>query len=233
MDMLDIYRPKITELEQHVVGQTRVSLDGNSCRRKECNLGNLITESMVFHRMKMLEEQNNTSYWTDCSIALLQGGGIRASIEKSTDGNVTMKDVLTVLPFEEKFLLIEVTGKTIRRAMEHSAAVYNTDSSGAFLQVHGIRVVYNIRNPIGRRVVSVRVLCAECDIPKYAPLDDKKKYKMILSRFLYNGGDKHVFKEEGVAAPVPLPKVDYEVLAQFMTARKVVYPELDDRITFT
>lgn len=195
-------------------------------------MGNLITESMIYHRVKSLDEMNSTGYWTDAAVALLQGGGIRASIDKSTDGNITMKDVLTVLPFEDKFLLIEVSGKTIRKALEHSAEVYKTDSSGGFLQMHGIRVEYNIKNPVGKRVTSVHVLCAECDIPDYSPLDDEKKYKIITSTFLYDGGDNHVFKEEGVAAAVELPKLDYEVLAQFLQARKVVYPEVDERITF-
>lgn len=230
--LLEEYRPKIDDLENKVVGHTKVHLDGSSCREKECNMGNLITESMVYHRVKLLDEQNNNDFWTDSAIALLQGGGIRASIDKSTDGNITMKDVLTVLPFEDKFLMIEVHGKTIRNALEHSAKSYKTDSSGGFLQMHGIRVEYNIKKPIGSRVTSVHVLCADCDIPDFSPLDDNKKYKLITSTFLYDGGDNHNFREEGVAAPVELPKLDYEIFAQFLEARSVVYPELDERITF-
>ncbi|KAL5289325.1 hypothetical protein ACFFRR_009461 [Megaselia abdita] len=232
LDLLNVYRPKIEELATAVVGHTRVHLDGSSCRDKECNMGNLITESMVYHRVRLLDEQNNTGYWTDSSIAFLQGGGIRASIDKSIDGNITMKDVLTVLPFEDKFLLLEVYGKTIRNALEHSAKVYKTDSSGGFLQMHGIRVEYNIKNPVGKRVTSVHVLCAECDIPDFSPLNDEKKYKLITSNFLYDGGDNHNFKDDGVAAPIELPKLDYEIFSQFLLSRSVVYPELDERITF-
>lgn len=233
LELLEVYRPQIDELANTVVGRTRVQLDGSSCREKECNLGNLITESMIYHRVKLLDEQGNNTYWTDSAIAFLQGGGIRASIDKSVDGNITMNDVLTVLPFEDKFLMIEVHGKTIRNALEHSAKAYKTDSSGGFLQMHGIRVEYNVKKPFGQRVISANVLCAECDIPDFAPLDDEKKYKLITSNFLYEGGDNHVFAEEGVAKPVELPKLDYEIFAAFLHSRTVVYPELDERITFS
>jgi len=42
-------RGPIDELEKKVVGKTRVLLDGNSksCRRRECNMGNLICDSML------------------------------------------------------------------------------------------------------------------------------------------------------------------------------------------
>lgn len=62
MEALELYRPKIDKLEETVVGHTKVLLDGSTCREKECNIGNLITESMVYHRVKLLDEQNITNY---------------------------------------------------------------------------------------------------------------------------------------------------------------------------
>lgn len=73
LDLLEVYRPNITILEKTIVGYTKVKLEGgNICRLRECNLGNLLTDSMVYARV--LEEKGG-DYWTDAPIALLQGGG--------------------------------------------------------------------------------------------------------------------------------------------------------------
>ena len=46
-----------------------------------------------------------------------------------------------------------------------------------------------MKKPENQRVVEVKALCAECDIPKYKLLDDDKMYRIILSNFILNGGD--------------------------------------------
>lgn len=40
VELLDVYRPAILELENQIVGETKVKLDG-VCRFKECNLGKM------------------------------------------------------------------------------------------------------------------------------------------------------------------------------------------------
>lgn len=73
LDLLDVYRPSIMALGNKIVGYTKVYLEGErSCRRKECNLGNLIADSMVNARVL---ENKGGEYWTDAAIALIMGGG--------------------------------------------------------------------------------------------------------------------------------------------------------------
>lgn len=74
VDLLNTYRPNITALEQDVIAYTKVQLDGRAevCRSQECNLGNLITDSMVHARVM---ERQNKNYWTDAPIAFLMSGG--------------------------------------------------------------------------------------------------------------------------------------------------------------
>lgn len=68
LELLELYRPAVLELQNEIVGKTRVHLDG-SCRRRECNLGNLIADSMV--------DWNTLKYngvgWTDAAIGIIQG----------------------------------------------------------------------------------------------------------------------------------------------------------------
>lgn len=53
----------------------------------------------------------------------------------------------------------------------------------------GLRVTFNVTNPIGHRVQSVHVLCNKCATPTYEPLDKGKMYRMITISFLCRGGD--------------------------------------------
>lgn len=82
LDLLEVYRPNITKLEQTIVGYTKVTLEGgNVCRLRECNLGNLIADSMVHTRVL---ENKGGDYWTDAPIALVQGGGKSDSFESES-----------------------------------------------------------------------------------------------------------------------------------------------------
>lgn len=75
LELLEVYRPNITNLENTIVGHTKVQLDGRStmCRSVECNLGNLVADSMIYARV--IEDQGG-AFWTDAPIAIMNGGGI-------------------------------------------------------------------------------------------------------------------------------------------------------------
>lgn len=188
---LDEYRGEVQQYENTIVGQTKVLLQGNSCRLGECNMGNLLTDAMV-HIRAGLYNQNDPSQWTDAAIALIQGGGIRTSIDSVTSGNgdITRGQLDTVIPFENNVIVIEITGKVLREALEHSVSRYNKDTGVAeFLQVSGIQVTYDLDKEANSRIASVAVLCADCDVPKYVELVETKKYGVIVSDFLHTGGD--------------------------------------------
>ena len=71
----------------------------------------------------------------DHTVALTNGGGIRAAI---SIGDITKKDVNTVLPFGNTVAVIYVTGAELLEALE--ASTYCTpDAVGGFPQVAGIQ----------------------------------------------------------------------------------------------
>lgn len=55
--------------------------------------------------------------------------------------------------------------------------------------VTGLHVVYNLNSTAGSRVVMVEVLCADCEVPEYFPLELNKTYGVVLPQYLSNGGD--------------------------------------------
>lgn len=52
-----------------------------------------------------------------------------------------------------------------------------------------MRVVYNVQNAPGNRVEYAEVLCANCSVPKYEPLDESRNYVAVVPAFLMDGGD--------------------------------------------
>ncbi|KAH8373050.1 hypothetical protein KR009_011034, partial [Drosophila setifemur] len=230
LDLLEVYRPNVTQLEKAVVGHTKVYLEGRKqiCRAEECNLGNLVADAMVFSRM--MEEQGG-DFWTDAAISLMQGGGIRSSIEKRSDGSITDSDILSVLPWGNDLFMTTITGKSLRQALEHGASLIGKDSDGGFLQVSGIHVIINRNKPEGQRVVSVQVRCAACQVPSYSSLNDSADYNVVVGEFLLDGGDGHKIRDS-FHTPQRLQTNDKEAVALYLKEREYVYSELEGRITF-
>lgn len=47
----------------------------------------------------------------------------------------------------------------------------------------------NRSEPIGRRIVSVNVLCSECSPQRYDPIDVRRTYRIVSSQYIAEGGD--------------------------------------------
>lgn len=181
LNLLEEYRPAVAELTEKAIGQTKVYLEGWKCRAIECNLGNFISDSMVFARAKEFIGNG----WTDAPIALVQSGDIRASIRV---GNITKFDLKSVLPYNNGLYVMNVTGSLLKRILEHSVELYTGDR-GEFLQMSGIRVTFNVTRPAKDRITSLEILCSDCEIPKYEKYYTNRIYGIIISSFLHDGGD--------------------------------------------
>lgn len=48
---------------------------------------------------------------------------------------------------------------------------------------------FNLRKPEWQRIVDVKVICSECEVPEFKPLENERLYDIVLSNFLLNGGD--------------------------------------------
>lgn len=54
-----------------------------------------------------------------------------------------------------------------------------------------------MKNELGSRVKSVMILCSECKLPSYEYINLDKKYTIITTKYLANGGDEYkMLKEE-------------------------------------
>lgn len=111
-----------------VFATTEILLNGERSpgnRTEETNLGDLITDALLWGAEKNGEAVD---------AAITNGGGIRATIKA---GDVTKKDINTVLPFGNTLSIIKISGQELLNALE--ASTYCTpEAVGAFPQVAGI-----------------------------------------------------------------------------------------------
>lgn len=72
--------------------------------------------------------------------------------------------------------------------------------AGKFLQVSGIKVIYDISRPNGSRVKSLKVLCKACREPSYVPLNLTQIYKVAVPTYIATGGDGFVILRDKAIA---------------------------------
>ena len=132
----DIIDPIDDDYDQKFA-ESAVDLNGAKApgnRTEETNLGDLITDAMMWAIKTKAPgvDMNN-------AVAITNGGGIRAAIAK---GDITKKDVNTVLPFGNTLAVVYVKGSELLEALEVST--YCTPKSlGGFPQFAGMEVELN------------------------------------------------------------------------------------------
>lgn len=192
-DLLKAADAEFDELTKGVVlEKAPVELVGvrNIVRTRETNLGNLITDSMLEYALDTFPERSD--------VAVLNGGGIRNSIAKGS--KITLKEVLSVMPYGNRIVQIDVTGEQLYAMYEHAlkAPAHETDvdangvpllqSDPAILHSSdSIRVHFDPRLPIGERVFKIQLM--DQNTGKLVDVDMAKTYKVVTLEFLAVGGD--------------------------------------------
>lgn len=170
---------------------TKTDLYGN--RDGETNLGDLITDSMVWSVKKTggvtVDEKN--------IVAVTNGGGIRAAIKA---GDVTKKDVNTVLPFGNTIAVVYVTGAELLEALEASTYCSPDSAIGGFPQVSGINYTVDASKAYDANDTTYpgstyygpkTINRVTIDSINGQAFDAKATYAVITNNFLAAGGDTY------------------------------------------
>jgi 5'-nucleotidase / UDP-sugar diphosphatase len=208
---------KIEELQAELgkelavaIGSIATPLDSRRAkvRTSEAAIGNLIADA------------SRAAVGAD--IAITNGGGIRGNKEYAAGSKITRGDVLTELPFGNKNVKVEITGKAIRAALENGVSQVEK-VAGRFPQVSGLSFVYDPSKPPGERIVSVSIASA--------PLDPAKTYTLATNDFLLGGGDGYAALKD---AKVILNARDAKLLANdvmvYVRDKGEVAPKIEGRI---
>ena len=162
-------------------------------RDGETNLGDLITDSMMWQVKKNLD---GITVPEENIVAITNGGGIRASIAK---GDITKNDVKTVLPYGNTIAVVYVTGAELLEALE--ASTYCTPVSlGGFPQVAGIEMTVSVTVPYDANDNTYpgstyhgpkSINRVTIDSINGKDFDPEATYAVITNNFLAAGGDTY------------------------------------------
>ena len=137
-------------------------------------------------------------------------GGIRTNMPV---GDVILDDMLSMFPFKNSLVYLEMKGSTIRGILENMAATH-------FQVVGGVRVV----------VENGKLVSAEID---GEPIDDEKVYGVATISFLLKGGDG-ITMEDGA---LTIQNFDVDIIDAVLehvyaetAAGRPLAPEVDGRV---
>lgn len=224
--LLEPYKAKVDEVNNKEIGvkitekleNPRSGETGPSVRSNETALGNIITDGMLAKAQQ----------YTDKTVimALQNGGGIREEIPA---GNITVGQVITVLPNGNTLALMDVTGAELKAAFE--VAVKNAPKeNGGFLHIAGGKLQYDSSKEVGSRVVSIEYL--DKATGKYVALEDGKTYTVATNAYTAKGGDSLTMFEkaynEGRVTDLGLS--DWENLQEHLLSLKEIKTTTEGRI---
>src|SRR5574341_624881 len=192
-----------------VIGRTDAPLEahGARLRTQETNVGDFVAD--------LMRERMGTD------LALLNGGAIRTN-RTVPAGPLTKRDVMSLLPFTNVVLKLEMSGREVRAALERALAQAD-HQGGGFLQVSGMRLAWDPRRPAGRRIVSAEA--------RGASLADATLYTVAVPGYLWRGGDGFT---EFAAAKVLVGEESGPNLTQLLldaiARRGAIAPQVDGRL---
>jgi 2',3'-cyclic-nucleotide 2'-phosphodiesterase (5'-nucleotidase family) len=148
-------------------------------------------------------------------VAIENGGGVRDTNPSLPAGELTRKQIISVLPFGNVLQMAEVKGAVLKAALEHGVSSYPT-LSGGFPQVSGVKFTFDPLAPAGARIAEIAV--------GGEALDPDKLYRLATNDFTGTlGGDNYTMLREPFSEnPLPLKETGFatldEVLIWYLTA---------------
>lgn len=176
-------------------------------------MGNLVADAMLAR----VADQG-------VSIAIQNGGGLRASIDA---GEITMGEVLTVLPFQNTLSTFQLKGADVVAALENGVSQIE-EVKGRFPQVAGLKYTFDASKPAGERISDVMVVGADGSA---SPIDAGATYGVVSNNYMRGGGDGYkIFASGGMNAYDYGPDLA-DVVAEYLAGNQPYKPFLDGRIT--
>ncbi|MCE0505174.1 5'-nucleotidase/apyrase family protein [Roseivivax sp. GX 12232] len=199
----------LDEIRNEVVAETEAAIEGSRdvCRAMECQMGNLVADAML----DRVADQG-------IEVAIANSGGLRASIDA---GEVTMGEVLTVLPFQNTLSTFRVSGAVLKEALENGVGQIE-EGAGRFPQVAGMSFTVDAAAEPGARVSEVMV--------GGAPLEADKMYGVVSNNYVRNGGDGYRMFIDAQDAYDFGPDLA-DVTAEYLAENGPYAPYTDGRIT--
>jgi 2',3'-cyclic-nucleotide 2'-phosphodiesterase (5'-nucleotidase family) len=231
--LLQPYRDALAPILNTQVGSSTVFIPrADACGRADGRLceslvGNTVTDAM---RLR---------YGVD--FAITNSGGLRADLTCPTTDNpndfcpgytpppflITRGQVLSVLPFGNVAVTLEVNGAELKTMLENGVSAM-PGANGRFAQVSGLCFTYDISAPVGSRVTGAVRQDGSCT---GTPVDltSASTYTIAENDFMANGGDGY----PNFASRMVTREIMDQVLADYVAANSPISPSIQGRIVCT
>jgi 5'-nucleotidase len=214
-----VWRDEVLRVGNRIVGNTSVDLIHTQCRHGECRLGNFIVDAFVAG----VANKGIKSVYS----SFIQAAGLRSSFHS---GSILYSDVIAALPFENTLEMLEVQGDNLYEVFEHSISRSYAENEFIgihLLQVAGFRVTFNITNPVGKRVQSLKIRINSED-EEYESVQHNKFYSIVVPSFLANGGDGFtmLIKSKRKNHRIGLLLLDIEVIEAYIAQSSPITDDL-------
>lgn len=148
-------------------------IGNKTCRVEECAVGNFITDAWRIA--------------TGSQIAIINSGDIRYIMivfffcfcshfwnrSNLEPGNITVGDIYNILPYPDDLSTFQLSGFNLWLTVQSGLARTGNDSvlgdTGRFLQISGMRFVWNPDAPLPNRIISIDILNATTGV--YSPIN--------------------------------------------------------------
>lgn len=219
-DVAAMVADRVAALDAYTSAGVGVSLvdlhaERSRVRHFETNMGNLVADALLADAQGV-----------GAQACMINGGGIRASLAK---GDITLGDVLTVLPFANTSATVTIPGTALRAALENAvsrAESVENGGTGRFAQVAGLYFVWDPARPAGERVIHAEIRGEN----GYEAVRPDGVYRIVTTNFQARGGDGYdMFRDAALEKPWLGKPVD-RIVADYIKAHSPVSPKVEGRI---
>lgn len=193
-DLISAQLSKIDRFLGKEIGFSQAYLNASrdpGIRTGETSAGDFVADAILFEINELLKSVNMKA-----DLAIINGGSIRKSLNK---GSVKISDIMNMLPYSNKLVVLKVTGRKLLEILESSTCITPL-ALGGFPQVSGIEFSVNTaaafekaekypdsefyapKNPGAR--VSIKSVNSE-------PFSPDKVYTLATTTFIAQGGDSY------------------------------------------
>ena len=155
------YRDSIEKEMNLVIGYSDLDMNKG---RPESLLTNFVADILLSKGIEIAQERNCPSP----ILSIINVKGLRSPIKK---GSITVSSIFRVMPFENKLVILTLSGQQIKTLFEHMADMGGEGLSGAS---------FGIKDD---KPVNIKI--------NGKPLNSKKTYTIVTADYLANGGDNY------------------------------------------
>jgi 5'-nucleotidase/UDP-sugar diphosphatase len=208
--MVAAFARPIAAVRDQVVGHSEkgIATTRVTARHADNPMANVITDSMLAATAK-----------AGSVVAFVNPGGVRAGIEP---GPITYGQAVTVQPFNNTLVQIDLTGAELRAALEETLGELPERSGGLLYPSRGTSFVIDIGKAPGQRIVELKV--------GGEPVEASKVYRITVPSFIAGGGDAHALLKTAKGYRYDTGILDIDAFVDFLKAHDPIDGRLEGRV---